>query len=90
MRICCGKWCYDVTLPRPSLIVHLRLFYVNTVVVEEEHGAIFFCKYADVLPLINQTIIICCSIKGEQMIYIYWPGSPEATLQEVCRRVAVV
>ena len=33
---------------------------------------------------------ICCSIKGEQMIYIDWPGSPEATLQEVCRRVAVV
>ena len=33
---------------------------------------------------------ICCSIKGEQMIYIDWPGSPEATLQKVCRRVAVV
>ena len=39
---------------------------------------------------LTDEIFICCSIKGEQMIYIDWPGSPEATLLKVCRRVAVV
>jgi len=29
MGICCGRWCCDVMLPRPSLIVHLRLFNRN-------------------------------------------------------------
>ena len=24
-----GRWCYDVKVPRPSLIVHLRLFQLT-------------------------------------------------------------